>query len=116
MPGLAFGYMADNNIVHRDVKLDNVCLDKPGGECRVVDLGFARDFTTAPVPSGKRPRTRGGDEMSATLCAPRGNALYRSPENTGAHRVDHKDDMWALGLVVGRCRLTRVVERRVGRD
>ena len=40
----AFTCMAEKEMAHRDLKLDNVCLNAPGGDCRVVDLGLARKF------------------------------------------------------------------------
>ena len=42
----AFSFMADKDkpIVHRDFKLDNVCLSEAKGDCRLVDLGFAREY------------------------------------------------------------------------
>jgi len=89
----AFSFMADKRIVHRDFKPDNVCLSVAKGDCRLVDLGFAREY--------------GGDGYAeidqsndTTLFEGRGNKRYRSPENGKGLRVDHKDDMWALGLVL----------------
>lgn len=88
----AFNFMAEKKIVHRDMKLDNVCLSAPGGDCRVVDLGFARKL------GGEGPSIDA--HQSDTLCKPRGNKRYRSPENDGKRSIDHKDDMWALGLML----------------
>jgi serine/threonine protein kinase len=85
----AFSFMAEKKIVHRDFKLDNLCLSQAKGDCRLVDLGFAREY--GPVEAG---------ESNLTLQTPRGHLRYRSPENNGVEKVDHKDDMWALGLVL----------------
>ena len=85
----AFSFMADKKIVHRDFKLDNLCLSQAKGDCRLLDLGFAREYR--PVEAG---------ESNLTLQTPRGHLRYRSPENNGVEKVDHKDDMWALGLVL----------------
>jgi hypothetical protein len=88
----AFRFMAEKQIVHRDMKLSNVCLSAPGGDCRVVDLGFARQLGGAGPPSET--------DQSATFFEERGNRRYQSPENDGTRKIDHKDDMWALGLMV----------------
>jgi NIMA (never in mitosis gene a)-related kinase len=90
----AFRFMAEKKIVHRDFKLDNVCLSGPEGDCRVVDLGFAREYGESSSSENSKPGS------SNTLFSPRGNKRYRSPENDGTTKVDHKDDMWALGLVL----------------
>ena len=92
----AFQFMARKNFVHRDFKLDNVCLSAPapGGDCRVVDLGFAREL------GGDGPSGASSAGQSKTFYAERGNKRYRSPENDGARKIDQKDDMWALGLVL----------------
>jgi serine/threonine protein kinase len=88
----AFTFLAEKEIVHRDLKLDNVCLSAAGGDCRVVDLGLARMF------GGERQSSQA--HHNSTLLKPRGNKHYQSPENDGRHRIDHKDDMWALGLML----------------
>ena len=92
----AFSFMADKDkpIVHRDFKLDNVCLSEAKGDCRLVDLGFAREY------GGNSASETSQTGQSNTLFMERGNKRYRSPENDGRVKVDHKDDMWALGLVL----------------
>ena len=90
----AFSFMAEKKIVHRDFKLDNLCLSQAKGDCRLVDLGFAREY------GGNSASETWQTGQSNTLFMERGNKRYRSPENDGKVKIDHKDDMWALGLVL----------------
>jgi serine/threonine protein kinase len=83
----AFSFMEDRNIVHRDFKLDNVCLSEIGGDCRLVDLGFAWEY------GGNNPSRALQAGHNSTLREGRGHMNYRSPENNGETKVDHKDDM-----------------------
>jgi hypothetical protein len=68
-------------IVHRDVKPENVAFGR-GGRALILDFGLAS-------PSGQTP---GGGTP--------GTAAYMSPEQARGERVDHRSDLWALGVVL----------------
>ncbi len=72
-------------LVHRDLKPANVMLT-PGGEVKILDWGLARvdnsDF-----------RRESSDRL-------RGSLLYMSPEQARMHEVDHRSDVFALGLIL----------------
>jgi serine/threonine-protein kinase len=94
---LGLGKAHAQGIVHRDIKPANLFLtERDGGEMRVkvLDFGIAK-VTTGELESGekKRPITRTGAFV--------GSPLYMSPEQTrGKSAVDHRTDLWSLGIVV----------------
>jgi serine/threonine-protein kinase len=79
-------------IVHRDLKPANLfCVDRGDGypQIKVLDFGISK-FTTAP---GDVERT----DQYEILGSPR----YMSPEQiTSAWAVDHRTDIWALGVIL----------------
>lgn len=87
----------DKSIVHRDLKPENVMLvaDKvaPGGErAKLLDFGIAK---LAEAAQGGNVRTSTNMMM--------GTPRYMAPEQCrGASEVDHKADVYALGVMLYR--------------
>ncbi|MDI1475541.1 serine/threonine-protein kinase [Polyangium sp. y55x31] len=82
-------------IVHRDMKPDNVFLCDQDGELfvKVLDFGIAKHAT---------PEGEGLDGMTGTG-AMVGTPHYMSPEQIlSARRVDHRADLWSVGVVMYR--------------
>ncbi|MCO4762421.1 MAG: protein kinase [Myxococcales bacterium] len=81
-------------IVHRDLKPENVMLiDKYGerDQVRVLDFGIAR-FAEGGVDNSEPALTRTG-----TLI---GTPLYMSPEQALGKPVDHRSDLYSLGVLL----------------
>jgi eukaryotic-like serine/threonine-protein kinase len=75
-------------IVHRDLKPENVFLT-PTGDVRVLDFGVAKFAASISTPN----LTESGDRL--------GTPRYMAPEQArGARDVDHRVDIWALGVML----------------
>jgi serine/threonine-protein kinase len=83
-------------IVHRDLKPENLFLNEVAGYGRalkVLDFGLARvlgQIHGAPQPLAVRTQT------GALVGSPR----FMSPEQSRGERVDHRADLYSLGLVL----------------
>jgi len=83
----ALGYAHAHNVVHRDVKPDNIVLSSAGA--MLLDFGIARAIEAA----GDEKLTRSGFTV--------GTSSYMSPEQVVAVRdLDHRSDLYSLGCVL----------------
>ena len=85
---LAVGYLHSCNIIHRDLKLENIMLDGDG-YLKIIDFGLAKICSKAGLAKG-RPEPN-------TFC---GTPEYLSPEMIEGSGHDHSSDWWALGILV----------------
>ena len=95
----ALGAAHAKGIVHRDVKPENVYLVKRGDAdfVKVVDFGISK----AVKPAGDE----GGEGYRLTHTGLLlGTPLYMSPEQArGDEDLDHRVDIWALGVLLYEC-------------
>lgn len=83
----ALAHAHDNDIVHRDVKPDNIVLTREGAV--LLDFGIAR----AIALSGQTHLTRSGIAV--------GTSAYMSPEQiTALRELDHRSDLYSTGCVL----------------
>ncbi|MEM1029124.1 MAG: protein kinase [Myxococcota bacterium] len=79
----------DAGIAHRDLKPENIFLtydDEGAAQPKLLDFGIAK-----LMGEGKKSQTQTGQTL--------GTPLYMSPEQWRGRSVDHRTDIWSLGVV-----------------
>ena len=87
----ALGYAHAHNIVHRDIKPDNILLDK-SGHVMVTDFGIAKAAQAAAGGAGDAQLTSEGMIV--------GTPQYMSPEQASGDKLDGRSDIYSLGIVL----------------
>lgn len=82
-------------IVHRDIKSDNLMV-RPDGIVKIVDFGIAK---LAEQTRKGAPETVASHPDSA-MGAVTGTVCYMSPEQALGESVDHRSDIFSLGVVL----------------
>ena len=82
--GAAVGAAGEVGLVHRDIKPENLLLTKKG-QVKVADFGLCRD-----LDSDRHHVTQPGVTM--------GTPLYMSPEQARGLAMDHRSDLYSLGV------------------
>jgi eukaryotic-like serine/threonine-protein kinase len=84
----ALAYAHNRNVIHRDIKPDNIIIDEETGRAMVTDFGIARALTES-----------GDSRLTATGMAI-GTPAYMSPEQSAGDRaIDGRSDLYSLGVV-----------------
>lgn len=79
-------YIHERQIVHRDIKPDNILLQRDDNDCldvKIVDFGLSAVFNL----------TKGATEKAGTLS-------YMAPEQIANSNYSKKVDIWATGIIM----------------
>ncbi len=74
----------EKGIIHRDIKPANIMLNEKG-QAKILDFGLAKLTDTI---------------STTTDGAAIGTLAYMSPEQVSGDAVDHRTDIWALGIIL----------------
>jgi serine/threonine protein kinase len=84
----------EKGIVHRDLKPANVMLTSDG-RVKVLDFGLAKDVSVAE--NAEATRTAAGVTQAGVVM---GTPAYMSPEQIAGRAIDHRTDIFSLGVVL----------------
>lgn len=81
----ALGHLSRRGLVHRDLKPSNVLITRDG-VCKLTDFGIVKDLDPDRDPV-----------VSTTLV---GTWAYASPEQIAGDPIDHRSDLYSLGVIL----------------
>jgi len=84
----------ERGIIHRDLKPGNIMIDRTG-EIKILDFGMARFLQPGPILANEDKGETATLENVLT-----GTVSYMSPEQLRGEVLDHRTDIFALGLIL----------------
>jgi serine/threonine protein kinase len=94
----ALAYAHERGIVHRDLKPENIVLTR-AGTIKVLDFGIAKLLSSPTTHEQAAAKATAGSTAvaSSTLI---GTLPYMSPEQMNVGAIDHRSDLWAVGVML----------------
>ena len=87
----------DKGIVHRDLKPDNVMLAS-NGHAKIIDFGLAK--LVEPLGGEEETKAHTALRRETDPGVVMGTASYMSPEQARGSKVDHRSDIFSLGILL----------------
>ncbi len=87
----ALAYAHGRSVIHRDIKPDNILIERGSGRATVMDFGIARAADPAPSQATDSRLTEVGHVV--------GTAAFMSPEQATGDAIDGRADLYSLGVV-----------------
>jgi eukaryotic-like serine/threonine-protein kinase len=82
-------------VIHRDIKPANIFIS-PRGHAKILDFGLAKMGSLIAHAADSPTLDSSATKRGAVL----GTAAYMAPEQAHGDTVDHRADIWSLGLVL----------------
>ncbi|MCL2861302.1 MAG: protein kinase family protein [Firmicutes bacterium] len=93
----AFDFLEQNKILHRDIRENNILIDKYG-MVKIIDFGLGKIISQNEITVDK-PKTKGKNSMAAVINR---NNMVRHPYEFYDGKYTHQTDMFCIAELINR--------------